>query len=107
MSDNSDAVQNNTNSHVTLQTPNTIYASPAVRSVNLTNFLFQWFLVWWARVDLSLLLDYGLDDQGSIPGRGKTFSLRHRVQTNFGAHPVSYTMGTGGYFSECKAAEAW
>jgi hypothetical protein len=30
------------------------------------------------------------------------FSLRHRVQTSFGAHPVSYSMGT-----EDNAAGVW
>jgi len=31
---------------------------------------------------------YRLDDQGSIPERGGYFSLRHRVRTGSGAHPV-------------------
>jgi len=31
----------------------------------------------------------------------------HRVQTGSGAHPASYPMGTGGSFSEGKAAGTW
>jgi hypothetical protein len=34
-------------------------------------------------------------------------SLLHNVQTGSGAHPASYTMGTGSAFPEGKAAEAW
>jgi hypothetical protein len=34
------------------------------------------------------------------------FSLHHRVQTGSGAHPASYTMGTGGSFPGGKAARA-
>jgi hypothetical protein len=32
------------------------------------------------------------------------FSLSHIVQTNFGAHSNSYSMGTGDFFPACKAA---
>jgi hypothetical protein len=32
---------------------------------------------------------------GSIPGKGKNFSLCHRSQTDSGAHPVSNPMGSG------------
>jgi hypothetical protein len=41
-------------------------------------------------------LGYGLDDLGSIPGRGNdgVLSLRHRVQIGYGAHSASYSMGT-------------
>jgi len=39
-------------------------------------------------------LEYGRDSGGSILGRGRDLSLRHRVQTGSGAHPASYTMGT-------------
>jgi hypothetical protein len=43
----------------------------------------------------ALRSQYGLDDPGSIPGRGKGFSLLHSVQTGFGAHLASYPMCTG------------
>jgi hypothetical protein len=43
----------------------------------------------------------GLDDWGSIPGRVISSSLC--VQTDSGAHPASYLMGTGGPFLEGKA----
>jgi hypothetical protein len=38
--------------------------------------------------------EYGLDDRGSIPGRGKEFSSSPCVQTGSGVHPASYPMGT-------------
>jgi hypothetical protein len=37
---------------------------------------------------------------------GQEFSVLYVVQTGSGAHPASYTMGNGGYFSGGKAAEA-
>jgi hypothetical protein len=40
-------------------------------------------------------LRYGLDDRGSIPGRGKKGLFRHSVQTGSGAQPVSNTMCIG------------
>jgi hypothetical protein len=39
-----------------------------------------------------------------IPGRGKRFSSPQNVQPSFGAHPASYSVGTGGSFSGIKAA---
>jgi hypothetical protein len=53
-------------------------------------------------------LDYGLDDRGSrvrFPAVAGNFSLHHRVQNGSGAHPVSYPMGTEGFFPGGKAAE--
>jgi hypothetical protein len=53
---------------------------------------------------VSIMSDYGLDDRGSIPGRGKGyFSSSLCVQTGSGAHPASSTMGTGGPFLGGKA----
>jgi hypothetical protein len=49
-------------------------------------------------VPLSII--YGLDNQVSIPGKGRDFFLRHRVQTGPGAHPASYPMGVGGSFPD-------
>jgi hypothetical protein len=40
--------------------------------------------------------EYGLDDWGSIPDRGRGFSSSFCVQAGSGAHPASCTMGTGG-----------
>jgi hypothetical protein len=43
-------------------------------------------------------MDYGLNDQCSLPGRGSDgtfFLLPLRVQTGSGAHPTSYPMDTG------------
>jgi hypothetical protein len=47
--------------------------------------------------------DYGLDDRGSIPGRGKGFFLQPVCPDRLGAHPASSTMGTGGPFPGGKA----
>jgi hypothetical protein len=42
-----------------------------------------------------------------FPAGGRNSSLRHRVQTDSGAHPDSYPMGTGDSFPGDKAAGAW
>jgi hypothetical protein len=39
---------------------------------------------------VSIVTDYGLHDQVSVPNRG------HRIQTDSGTHPASYSVGTGG-----------
>jgi hypothetical protein len=52
---------------------------------------------------VSIVCEYGLGDWGSIPGRGKGFSSILCVQTGFGAHPASCTMGIGGPFPGGKA----
>jgi hypothetical protein len=39
---------------------------------------------------VSIVSDCGLDDRGSIPGRGKDFSSRLCIQTDSGAHPSFY-----------------
>jgi hypothetical protein len=50
---------------------------------------------------------YGLVDRGGqISSLGKVKNFLHVVQTGSGAHPASYTMGTGGSFSGGKAAGA-
>jgi hypothetical protein len=51
----------------------------------------------------SIVSDYGLDDRGSIPDRGRGFFLYLCIQTGSGAHPASYPMGTGGPFPAGKA----
>jgi len=35
---------------------------------------------------------------GWTTSKGSNFSLHHHIQTNFGAHPAYYSMGTGGSF---------
>jgi hypothetical protein len=42
-----------------------------------------------------------------VPAEVRNFSLHHRVQTDSGVHPASYTMGTGGSFPAGEAAGAW
>jgi hypothetical protein len=49
----------------------------------------------------SIVSDYGLDDRGSIPGRGRGFCPC--VHTGSEAHPASCPMGTGGPFPGGKA----
>jgi hypothetical protein len=59
---------------------------------------------------VGLALGYGLDDRGSrvrFPAGAGNFSLHHRVQPGFGAHPASYPMGTRDSFPGSKAAGAW
>jgi hypothetical protein len=49
---------------------------------------------------------YGLDDRAievRSPAEVKDFSSSLCVQTGSGAHPASYTMGTGGLFPGGKA----
>jgi hypothetical protein len=41
-----------------------------------------------------------------VPAGAGNFSLHRRVQTDFGAEPASYPMGTGGTFPVGKAAGA-
>jgi hypothetical protein len=56
-----------------------------------------------------MALSYGLDDRGSrvrFPAGAGNFSLHHRVQNGYGAHPASYPMGTRGSFPGGKAAGA-
>jgi hypothetical protein len=56
----------------------------------------------WSRgSSCSIVSDYGLDDRGSIPDRGRGFFFC--VQTGSGAHPASCPMGTGGTFPGGKA----
>jgi hypothetical protein len=52
---------------------------------------------------VSIVTDYGLDDRGSILGRGREFSSSPCVQTGSGAHPASCPMGTAGSFPGGKA----
>jgi hypothetical protein len=49
---------------------------------------------------------YGLDDRAIVvrsPAGAKDFSSSLCVQIGSGAHPASYTMGTGGPFPGAKA----
>jgi hypothetical protein len=58
---------------------------------------------------VGIALGYGLDDRGSrvrFPVGAGNFSLRHGVQNGSGAHPASYSMGTGISFPGGKAAGA-
>jgi hypothetical protein len=58
---------------------------------------------------VGMAIDYWLDDRMvgvRIPAGTGNFSLRHRVQTGSGAHPISYPMATGDSFLGDKAAGA-
>jgi hypothetical protein len=55
---------------------------------------------------VSIVSGYGLEDRAievRSPAGAKDFSCSFRVQTGSGAHPASYTMGTGGPFPGAKA----
>jgi hypothetical protein len=57
---------------------------------------------------VGIALGYGLDDRGSrvrFPAGAGNFSLYH--QNGSGAHPASYSMGSGGSFPWGKAAGTW
>jgi hypothetical protein len=54
----------------------------------------------------SIVSDYGLDDRAievRSPTGAEDFSSSPCVQTDSGAHPASYLMGTGGPFPWAKA----
>jgi hypothetical protein len=53
--------------------------------------------LFWFTSAVGIATGYSLDDWGvGVESRwGQEFSLRHVVQTNCGAHPASYPMGTG------------
>jgi hypothetical protein len=58
---------------------------------------------------VGIVLGYGLDDRGSrvrFPAGADNFSLHHRFQNGFGAHPASYPMGTRGSFPGGKVTGA-
>jgi len=42
-------------------------------------------------------------NRGSIPGKGRRFSLQHGFLTGSGAYPASYSVGTEGSFSQGKS----
>jgi hypothetical protein len=51
---------------------------------------------------VSTVSDYGLDGRGRSPTEAEDFSSSLCVQTGSGAHPASYTMGTGGCYPRVK-----
>jgi hypothetical protein len=63
--------------------------------------------IYWSRVSSgSIVSDYGLDDRAigvRSPAGAKDFFSSLFVQTGYGAHPASCTMGTGGPFPGGKA----
>jgi hypothetical protein len=66
-------------------------------------FLFR---LWSRGSSVSIVYDYGLDDRAigfRFPAEAKDFSSSLCVQTDSGAHPASYTLGTGGPFPGVKA----
>jgi hypothetical protein len=78
---------------------------------HLTSFHVQKLYEYKSRdSSVGIALGYELDDRGSrvrFPARAGNFSLHHRVQNGFGAHPASYPMGTRGSFPGGKAAGTW
>jgi hypothetical protein len=52
---------------------------------------------------VSIVSDYGVDDRGSIPSRGKKdFSSSFRIQTGCRVHPAFYPWLTGSPFQGVK-----
>jgi hypothetical protein len=86
-----------------LSVPNRIRGCACVKCVILKlepRLCDVFVVILWHLVGLDcpigIVMGYGLDGRDSIPGRDKTFSLLHNVQTGSGAQPASYPMGTAG-----------
>jgi hypothetical protein len=65
------------------------------------NYLFIRMRSWDSSV--SIVSNYRLDNQASIPSRDKAFFTSLCVQLSSEDHPASYPMGTGGPFPGHKA----
>jgi hypothetical protein len=52
---------------------------------------------------ISIVTGSGLGDQHSVPNRGGGFFLYPLCSADSGAHPASYTVGTGGSYPRGKA----
>jgi hypothetical protein len=70
---------------------------PAEEVSNLEHYIRSYSVIY-------TLLGYGLNDRGSISGRGWELFFHHCVPTSSGVQPDSYPMGTRGYFPGGKAA---
>lgn len=55
----------------------------------------------------SIVNGHKVDDQVLIPGSGRHHLLYQWVQINPGAHPVSCTVGTRGYFVKGMTKSDW
>jgi hypothetical protein len=51
-------------------------------------------------------IEYRILAKVTFPAEADIFSLRHCIQTGSGAHPTSYTVGTGDYFPGKEVARA-
>jgi hypothetical protein len=54
---------------------------------------------------VGIVAGYGLDSQGLIPSRGKSFSLLHSIQPGSRAYPPSYLISMeegGGKWRACE-----
>jgi hypothetical protein len=52
-----------------------------------------------------MALGYGVNDR--VPAGAENFALHHRVQTGFGAHPASYSMGNKGLYLHFPNTPSW
>jgi hypothetical protein len=72
------------------------------------HLIFHDFIILLSRVSsVSIVSDYGLDDRAigvRFPVGAKDISSILCVQTGYGAHPASCTMGNGGPFPGGKSA---
>jgi hypothetical protein len=76
-------------------------------SESLNRFRLNLVLAIYKSRDSSVGIATGWTTGVRFPAGARDFSLLHRVQTGSGAHPASYTIGTGGSFPGDKAAGAW
>jgi hypothetical protein len=65
---------------------------------------FSTFRAFYPDSSVGIVMGYGLDGRGSIPGRVKTISILFSVQT--GSEAGSYPTGTGDCFLGFKEAGA-
>jgi hypothetical protein len=63
------------------------------KTENMSRGRKEFLITYVVHVELGTATGYGLDGPGSIPSAA-TFSVLHSVQTDSGAHPVTYPMGT-------------
>jgi hypothetical protein len=68
------------------------------------------YTLWTTLIDFNvssggIATGYGMDDQGSIPGRVSDSSLLHKAHTGYGAHPAPYPVGIQGSFPSGEASD--
>jgi hypothetical protein len=73
--------------------------------VNYINYEVRIYLLRSRGSPVGIATGYGLDDRGvGVPSPGRIKNFLYVDQTGSGAHPASYTVGTGGSSIGGKAA---